>query len=663
MAFADDFEVDVTGNITHTSGTTTYPVIDLHRYLQDLADNSEVSSASNDVAAIFSSTPSERITDEIINLINGYNIDETCAEFLYGGSITQGSGATQERWSGLKVLGSVVSTATQIQIVQDKYLYDGDAPFWGDQTSPFNGGGATLMRCLVKSREFGCDIDQAQIRVQARNYGDTYASFDVTLGVGEAVAAVSTVDDPQNDTAQGTVDAYTHVTNTEGFQSIDIGDGNGVQPYYSQWTYGADTSGDQLKAVWEWAKNETRTGASTAAALYWVDGTADDEGECFRGITHSYSYNNLSGSFTEDNEVVWGTGVTYDTLAGGTFTVGNYIRFGTGGNAGRIMYDNGTTFMVVALEDITGDITPVDTEVMTEYAVQKGDAGTPGTGATSVTAAVDTTTPVADPTLGGGSGVLLANDTTGTKHHIELRTGVAPVDTLEIRDGANTCDVNGSVTSRTVTPVFLGSYVGTLIGGYGVGIDSDDLTNLDTVTDLDGDINTPPNNVTWTLGGLISTEDQILVGPKDTGNAFKWDQMTLSTALATTNRVEVVVNAIPANTPQTGTLRIELDDGRYRRQAYTAHDGTDTFTIASADYTDPDDASSTNNVMVSYLDKEAASTDEAFTTIYTSGPLPLWIRVRDGGVGKNNTPIKTYEGQGSLTSTGGSATASRIDDY
>jgi hypothetical protein len=544
--------------------------------------------------------------------------------------------------------------------VQDKYLYDGDSPFWGTQASPFNGGGATLMRCLVKSREYGCDIDQAQIRVQARHYGDTYASFDVTLGVAEAVAAISTVDDPQNDTAQGTVDAYVHVTNTEGFQQIDIGDGNGNQPYYSQWTYGADTSGDQLKAVWEWAKNETRTGASTASALYWVDGTADDEGETFRGITHSYSYDGLSGTFAEDGEIVWGTQITFDNETGGTFTAGNYVRIGSSGAAGRIMYRTATV-LTVALEDTS--ITILDDDVITEYAVQKGDAGTPGTGATSVTADVNVT--ITDNDKEGGSGILLANDTSGTKHHIELRTGSAPVDNIRITETSDGdyCLVNGAVTSRTVTPVFLGSYVGTLIGGFGVGIDSDDLTNLDTVTDLDGDTNTPPNNVTWTLSGLISGESQVLVGPKDTGLDFDWDQMTLATALTGGTETSVVVNAIPANTPQTGTLRITLDDGRIRRQAYTAHDGTDTFTIASTSYVDPDDASISQPVMCSYLDLEATGTSEAYTTIYTSGPQDLFIRVRDGGVGKNDTPLKTYEGTSQLTSTGGTAVASQIDDY
>jgi hypothetical protein len=180
------------------------------------------------------------------------------------------------------------------------------------------------------------------------------------------------------------------------------------------------------------------------------------------------------------------------------------------------------------------------------------------------------------------------------------------------------------------------------------------------VIDLDGDTNTPPNNVTWTLSGVVSG-DRCLVGPKDTGDAFKFDQMTLTTTLSAASETSLVVNAIPANTPQTGTLRVELDDGRYRRIAYTAHNGTTTFTIADESWLDPNDSTGgiSNGVMCSYIDDAAAGTTINFTTIYTSGPLDLRVRVREGTSG---TPIKTYEGNSQLTSTGGGAAASRISD-
>lgn len=645
MAIGDDFSVTVGGDIRHVSGTSTYTVLELHRWLQDLADNASVTSSSNDVVDITSLTPSERSTDEIITLLNGYNIDDTAAEYLYGGSIRQGSGATEELYSGLRVLGSVISSTTQIQIVQDGALYDGDAPFWGDQSSGgLNGDavGGVLMRVLVKSRVNGADIDEGNVRVQVKNFGDSYAFFNVALGQGEAVAAVSSVDDPQNDTLLATVGAYTHVTNTEGFQTIDIGDGSGPQPYYSQWSYTTDDEGDGLKSVWEWGKYITRTG--TASTIHGLDG------ELFLGPTHTYSYDNLSGDFAEDETVVWGTGITYDNLAGGTFTVGNYVRIGSSGAAGRIMYDSGTTQMIVALEDTS--ITLVDGDTITEY--------NKTTGATGVTADINVT--ITDNNRKGGSGILLADDESGTKHHIQLITGLAPVDNLPVRgltSGA-TADVNGSVTTRTVNPVFLGSYVGTMIGGFGVGFASSDLTASDTVVDLDGDTNTPPNNVTFTLAGVVSGEDYVLVGPKAGGNDFNFSQMTLSTTLDAPGTTSVVVGSIPANTPASGTLRITLDDGRHYKVAYTSYTGN-TFTIPSTDFSNPDDATSGNGVMVAYIDKLADASSVAYTTIYTSGPQSLWLRVRDGGT-VGGTPIKTYEAPATLSATGGSATASRISD-
>lgn len=652
MAIADDFSVDFsTGDIRHESGTATYTVLELHRYLQQLADDAQMAGGANDdLLDITSRTPSERITDQIINLIDHtatsgprFNIDDATSEFLYGGSIKQGSGATEELYSGLRVLGSVVQTGTTVQIVQDKALYDGDAPFWGDQTTPFNGSvtGGVLMRLLVKSRVNGCDIDNKNVLVQIRNFGDTYAFFAVTLSTGEAVAAVSSVDDPQNDTLKATVAAYTHVTNTEGFQQIDIGDGNGNQPYYSKWTFTTDDQSDGLKSVWEWVKYITETG--TAQTIHGIDG------EFFRGITHTYVYDNLvGGPFQEDEEVVWGTEIVYGSLSGGTFTVGNYVIF-SGGARGRIMYDNGTTTMIVALEDTTVTISAAET--IAEY--------NKSTGVTAVSATVST---VADNTKAGGSGLLLANDTTGLKHHIMLRTGAAPVDNLEIRgltSGA-TCDVDTTISARTVTPVFLGSYVGSLIGGYGVGIDPDDLSFPDTVIDLDGDTNTAPNNVTFSVNGLdTGAPDYVMVGEKHaTLLDFKWTQSTITATYNSAGVTTIAVAAIPDNTPQTGNLRITADDGRRLRVPYSSHNGSNQYTIPAFDFSGDNVCTSGNNILVTPIDKAAATDPETFTAVYDA-PQTLFVRVRFGGT---PDPIKTYEGSAALGATGGSASVSRLAD-
>jgi hypothetical protein len=559
MAIADDFTVAVNGDIRHASGTTHYTVLALHRMLQNMADDPSASSA-NDLLDITSVTPSERSTDNIITLLGSYNIDDAAAEFLYAGSIKQGTGGTELIYSGLKVLGAVNNVNTQIQVIQNNALYDA-TPFWGTQASGGYNGDATagvLFRLLIKSKDAGAVIDGQRVRVQARHWGDTYDFFNVTLGEGEAVAAIGTTPDAQNTTAIGTVQAWAGgdiPTNTEGYQTINLNNGNGAQPYYSKWTYNTNALG--LRAIWEWAK-EITSQASPAAAVYGING------ELFLGITHQVNISAPTGTFVQ-NEVV-------------TFT--------------------------------------------------------------------------------GGTGILLAIDSTtaGTKMWIQLITGVAPTTGTITGAGAGSATI-GTVTSKTVPKVFVGSYTGTMIGAFGVGVDSDDLTSSDTIQDLLGVTQTPPNNVTFTVSGLVSGEDYVLVAPKGTGVEIDFDQMTLNGTLNGAAVTAVVVNgSIPSDTPAAGTIRIELDTGIYRLVSYTSWTGS-TFTIPSTDFQDPNDATTGNNLFISYIDRICDDDEEAFTAIYSS-PRNLFVRVRDGGA----TPIKTYESAASLGAAGGGAVASRIVD-
>lgn len=650
MTIDTDFTVAVNGDIRTDSPAATYTVLELHRFLQDLAD--DAAATGDDLVDITSLTPSERSTDSIIELLNNYNIDDDAAEWFYGGSITQDGGDTV--YSGLKVLGAVNDVNTQLMVIQDdgyyQYTTTPASPFWGDQsTGGYNGDavGGVLMRVLVKTRTAGCDIDLKNVRVQARAWGDSYDFFNVTLGQSEGVAAVGTTPDAQNDTAIAVVQAWAGgdiPTNTEGYQLIDILNGNGDFPFYSKWTY--NTNSDFMKAVWEWIKEITGNDSPEAATPHGRNG------ELFLGVTHSWDYQ-TGAAYTEDEEVVWGTGITYGTLAGGTFTEGFYCTIGALGAAGRVMYDNGSTQMTLALEDTS--ITVSDAEVITEYDPSDGSAS-------GVTAAVDTT--IVDNDKDGGSGVLLAatGGATGTLW-IQLTTGKAPADTLTCRGltSAAEGEVDGSVSIKTVPKVFLGSYTGSLIGAYGIGIDPDDLLATDTVTPLVGATQTPPNNVTFSLSGLTVGEDRVLVGKKDTGNVFDWEEMTIDTGgdldQATGETSVLVTPGVPADAPATGVLRIVLDDGRIRRIAYTSHNGSDTFTIGEIDWSGGESAAAGNGVMLAFIDKMAASDPEEFVLQYNA-PRTLWIRVRDGGA----TPIKTFESQATLGATGGSAVASRISD-
>ena len=555
MAIADDFSVASNGDIRYTGVATNYTVLELHRFLQDLAD--DAAAAGDDLVDITSSTPSERSTDNIITLLGTYNVDDTAAEHLYNGSISQSSGDTL--YAGLTVVGSVNATTT-LQVVQDNALYDGDSPFW---STGINDDAASniLSRMLIKVRDSGSDVDGKRIRVFAREWGDTYAEFSVTMGLGNNVAAIFTSEDLNNTTASGTVATWSSITNTEGYQTIDLGNGNGAQPYYSQWNRDSYT----INQLYERAKYITRRG--TSETIHGMDG------ELFRGITHQWDYDNeASGPFTEDEELSWGSGAT------------------------------------------------------------------------------------------AGTGILLAlldSGATGTMW-IQLLTGIAPTDGLTITgvSSSATCDVDGSITARTISSVFLGQSTGSaLIGAFGIGVESADLSSTDKLFDLTNTQQVPPNNQTFTVAGLISGEDRVLVGPKDTGNDFEFDQFALDTTLnGATETAVVVTTSIPSDTPATGTIRIELDTGIYRRVEYTSWTGS-TFTIGSTDFSNPADATAGNNVFISYIDELASGTTATFTSIYSS-ERDLFVRVRDGGA----SPIKTFESPATFTSAGGSTTAIRTSD-
>ncbi len=640
MAIETDFEIDVGGNITHVANTNHYTVLELHRWLQSLADDA-APAAADDIVDITSLTPSERSTDEIITLLNGFNIDDDASEYFYGGSISQLDGDTV--YSGLRVLGAVNNPNTQLQIMQDDDYYNTTSPFWGDQSGGGYNGNAVagiLVRVLVKSREFGADINQKKARVQARTWGDSYDFFDVTLGQGEAVAAVGTTPDAQS-IAIGTVQGWAGgdiPTNTEGWQLIDILNGNNDKEYYSKWTY--NTNILLMKAIWLYIKEITGNDSPEAADPHGRNG------ELFLGITHSWAYGALTGTFTEDEIVYWGTDITYTGLAGGVFSVGDYVVFKDGGviiNAGKVLYDNGTTQFIVALEDSSGSI------LADGNTIEEASAG-------SVTAAIDTAG-ITDDDLGGGEGVLYAENEADDDMYVQLIHGVAPVDTQIVWGRSSVADtvVSGSVTIQTVPKIFLGSYTGSLIGAFGIGIDDGDLLSTDSVQPLVGPAQDPPNNVTFSLSAIEVGEDRILIGKKDTGNVFDWEEMTLAIAL---NGAETTVDVgsanIPADAPASGVLRITLDDGVIRRVPYSAHDGDKEFTIND---TFPSQADVGKGVMIAFIDKLAASDPEEFILQF-AGSRTLWIRVRDGA----GTPIKTYEAQATLGTTGGSAVASRITD-
>ena len=553
MAIADDISVAPNGDIRWTGTTATYTVLELHRYLQDLADNA--SSAGDDLLDITNQTPSDRSTDNIITLLNGYNIDDTVAAQLFDGSIIQAGGDTI--YDGLVVLAGA---GMYLEIVQNGALITPN--FWtnGINADPANG---ISHRFMVKVRDAGADIDGRRLLCQTREWGFTYSEFRINgTARGNNVAALLYVTDSNNQTLIGTIAGIGDiVNNNEGYSGIDVNNDTTNEFYYSNWDRGANT----INTFYERMKWLSRRGS--VQTLYGLNG------ELFRGITHEIDLAGgaPSGTFQEPEQVSWS----------------------------------------------------------------------------------------------GGTGQLLAIDDTSaasaTKMWIQLLTGVAPTAGQAITGGTSSAvssNVSGSPTERPVPAAvnlpFVGSSTGTsLSGAYGFGIEAADLTAADTLTDLGNAAVNPPNFVQFSVGGLVSGEDYVLVTP-ESGGTIDNSQLTANGAQTAGAGTFVVNEVIPLDTPSSGTFRVvRATDGQTDRVEYASYSGS-TFTLTGTLPTNVDNGAA---AYISYLDKLAGAAVESFTSVYQSD-RPLFIRVRDGG----GTPIKPFETTGTLGSAGGSTTAIRTSD-
>jgi len=554
----NDKDIRYIGAVHGNAATNYATVLELHRWVQDLAD--DASSGNDDYMDITRDTPSDKSFDTIINLINGYNIDDTTSEYIYGGSIIQANGDVI--YDGAQV---VANSACHVEVVQNGAIVAND--FWnsnhlstgikGINPDATNGISA---RFMVKVRVAAADIDGRKLLFQTREWGKTYSEFKVNgTGRGVNVVPLTYADDLNNTTASGTVAAWATIANiTSGYNGIDVNNDAADEYYYSEWN--KDTY--SINQFYERMKYLTRRGS--AETLYGING------ELFRGITHEVQLT------------------------------------------------------------------------------------TPRTGTFSANEAVSWT---------GGTGRMLAIDSTtvGTKMWIQLLTGVAPSGSLTITGGtsAATATNTGTPTERALSFPFCGVSTGAaIIGAYGFGIEALDLSASDKVFDLTNTQRQAPNYVTFTVGGLVSGEDYVLVAPND-GGAIDLNFFTLNGALTGGAVTSVVVNeAIPTWLPATGSIRIARANGAYTRHAYSAYNtGTKTFTITSHDFS-TNNAANGANCYPTPVDVLASAATAAFTGIYPGSDVSLYIRVRDGGA----TPIKTFESTGSLGSGGGSATAVRTSD-
>jgi hypothetical protein len=581
---AADWTVDsATGNIRyighdHNGVSPSYAtVIELHRWLQELADD-QVPADTSDEVYISMLNPSVRSTDNIITLINGYNVDAAAVEHLYDGSIIQSGG--DEIWDGIVNFGNA---NVQIQIIQDGAVIADD--YWnynvGAACDATDATGATMTdsgETWVLNEYAGYTIVNTTDLckgIVASNTTGGVATFRSTgelhLGTNDYFTSGDNylIGVPLNPDAGNGISHRFMIKVREDGCDIDgrklIGICRRLGNTYAEFVINSTTRGNNVLALvdsqdlnfdeqpqtvigttWDTdfsgedlgfqqfdvdddATNEdyygkyTWTGTHDINDLYQrVMGETEDgsgytvhglNGEVVRGVTHSVGYDNELGGIAISD---------YDMLTWGT-----YINTGvvTGGpfTVGEVITDNPySSFKARVLS-----VDTVDTSLVVDI-----EEGTLGTAADIIgVSSGATATTSADPTEVTGGGVLhvLAHDATNDILYVQVIKGTmasAENDTLyyagtdlSAADHTDTCDIALGVaplTARTISTPIIGVSTGTaIIGSYGFGIDDAKLSDTDKVTALDGLVYVPPLTVTNTVTGLVVGEDYLLIAPTD----------------------------------------------------------------------------------------------------------------------------------------------------
>lgn len=620
MPIATDFEVQADGDIRHVANTTKYTVIEFHRWLGDLMD--DASASGDDLLDITDSTASERSTDNIITLKAPFNIDDTTAEFLYDGSIIQKNG--DEIYDGLVV---IAAAGMYLDVIQNGALITPN--FW---TTGYNADAANGIshRFMVKVRTNGFDIDGRRLIGTTRELGFTYSEFKINgTSRGNNVMALSYATDLNNQTAAGTIAGWTTIANTEGYRALDV-NGDAVNEFYfSEW----DRDTFTINQFYERMKWLTRRGSGST--LYGLNGAL------LRGITHEVVIDTPTGTFNAVEPVSWGLDLSTVTISGtgGQFTcaastivVGQTLRIsGTYGGTGSITgYSNPTSYIVSATNGTT-----TFTLVTTAGAAIVTTAGTP-TGLRY--------------DLRSGTGTMTAIDSTtaGTKMWIQLNTGVAPTNNQLITgntSGAN-CLMNVTITERPLSFPWAGASTGTsIIGAYGFGIQPLDLTASDKLFDLGNTQRTPPNNVTFIVGGLVNGEDRVLVTnlgydiayTTEAGGPFTDNETLTFSGGGATARLNKLVDE-----GSTGRMNIRMLTGSAPIAGATITGGTSSATaVIGSIVAGIDEEQLLNNALLS----GAAVTSVVCTTaIPTDTPTSGTIRIlRANGVITRH-PYSSYSG-------------------
>ena len=303
LGFPDDndtFTGDLGGNGT-LNGVVhprAYTPLHLHRLLADL--NDDAAPAGNDFLSIIDATASDRSTDQIITLLGSVSINDTVSQHMFGGSVSQASGATLYSGLDIQITDSAAGASNPIVIQNDAIV----TAYWENAYNPDSIAGR--VRLLIKTRSDGVDVDGKRVKAKLLEYGDSYFEGATTLGTATTALALFSSPDGNNTTAVATVAGapYNTIVITEGYQTIDYNNGNGATPFGLKFDLGSAT---KAQAYERWKYIQRR---GTSENLFGRNA------QLVTGVTRNFAYDGESGGpFVEDEIVAWGTEITYQSLA------------------------------------------------------------------------------------------------------------------------------------------------------------------------------------------------------------------------------------------------------------------------------------------------------------------------------------------------------------
>lgn len=251
------FTINAGGDIRPTGsfipGTTQrYTTLELHAWLQDLADNP--STSGDDLVSILGNNPSELAGKRnasrpmAVTLLPNINIDDTTSQWFKFGSVEQGGG--QVLYTGLKVLGTLVENSP-IYITQSGAKI---SKYWADsETANF--------QILVKAKAAGVLIDNGDVTVYSRKYGQTYSHFDVNLSAGGEQAAYlgTSLDGNISISAAAAKAIFNTITITVADTTQDLGGGQGLKLHKGTIQLDGSTSLLEAYQALQWATSESST--------------------------------------------------------------------------------------------------------------------------------------------------------------------------------------------------------------------------------------------------------------------------------------------------------------------------------------------------------------------------------------------------------------------